>query len=780
MGISQIESKHSMLLAVISVIFLVTHAGAVQLSAPLPASNAPDAEKVAYLASCMNIDSEFVSPDVLAAYSGALARLEAGTMSKRKACWLAPGEAGDLGWTYEEFNAHSAVSNCFKAPADIVASVTPEQSVGEIARLIEAEGCEIIFAISFEFIGALFHAVPTYPDVLFVAPIPIDELTVFANFRGYAINGFEGSYLTGFVSQLHASGDSIGGVWTQRIVTELQTAATAYFGIQDATEASGQPEKQFSLYYINSFDSVDKSVFSTVDLIEKHGASHIITSVDRYEPQLEVRARGLTSTGSIGNMGDYVGPSTLASLWLRWDVACVHAYSMALQNAGDSSVGWGATPYPMPCSAWTGAISPGTLSSAISEEHREMVLDRYRQMRAHPFASFALWCGERVEPLLHDGESLDEFGCMNFGQVFSIDRVHPGIVDLGDYEIELEEVTMGSGMKVAIYVICSFVVVTCLITGAILVWKRECTAIHYASTPFCVIIVLGGVISTCGAFLLAADDTTSLCQSWIPVIFMGFFVLASALLAKSWRLWVLMKNAANFKCVSLDNKTLMIYCSVGLALGLVLILIWRFADPTELESKRSCDYTVNQEDVNLGVLQGSGDCLEDLEKYEYQEQCSFNTTNYAIMLSMGVCLYIAVFFSMLFSYLTKESFLKVIYEGNSIFMAAFSTCIVTLFVVMFVVLAKDDYFALKIVICIGTNAIVLLFMIFLFSYRIFVVLTGKGEGARHFEMANITRHGVSTMRRTNGTNDASTALSNSTTSSSSITSTTSPRLGAIG
>jgi basic membrane lipoprotein Med (substrate-binding protein (PBP1-ABC) superfamily) len=716
----------------------------VQLSSPPPDSTAPDSELVSYLASCMNVDPEFVGIDVLVSYRGALARLESGQIASKKACWLAPGEAGDLGWTFEEFNARSAVSNCFKAPTDIVASVTPEEAVPVIAQLIESSGCEVIFAISFEFIGALFHAVPTYPDVLFVAPVPVDELIAFPNFRGYAINGFEGSYLTGFVSQLHAPGDIIGGVWTQRIVTELQTAATAYFGIQDAAAASGQPAKQFELYYINSFDSVDKSVFSTRDLIEERGALHVITSVDRYEPQLEVRSRGLTSTGSIGNMGDYVGPSTLASLWLRWDVACVHTYAMALQHSGDAEVGWGETPYPLPCNSWTGAISPGTLSSAISDEHREMVLNAYRALRAHPFASFALWCGERVEPLLQDGEELDENGCMNFGQIFSIDRVHPEIVDLGDYEIELEEVTMNSGMKAGIYAACSIVAAACLFTGAIIILKRNRTAIHYASMPFCMIIVFGGLVSVSGAFLLAANDTKSLCQTWTAVIFMGFFVLASALLAKSWRLWYLMSSAEKLKRVNLDNKTLMIYCSVGLVLGLVMTMLWRFIEAPELRTKRSCDYSPSAEDIEFGVLQGDGDCLDDLEKYEYQEQCHFSTASYAVLVVMSVILYGAVLASLTFSRMTKNRFLNVLYEGNSIFMSAFSTAIVTLFVVMFIILAKDDYFALKTVICIGTCVIVFLFMAFLFFYRIYIVLAKKGDGSKHFENTNITR-GMSSM-----------------------------------
>lgn len=750
----------------ISVLALLSACAAVQLSSPLPDSTAPDAELISYLASCMNVDPEFVGVDVLAAYRGALSRLETGEVVARKACWLAPGEAGDLGWTFEEFNARTAVSNCFKAPSDIVASVTPEDSVAVITELVEQSGCEVVFAISFEFIGALFHAVPTYPDVLFVAPVPVDELITFPNFRGYAINGFEGSYLTGFVSQLHAPGEKIGGVWTRRIVTELQTVATAYFGIQDAAAASGQSAKEFEVYYINSFDNVDKSVFSTRQLIDDQGASHIITSVDRYEPQLEVRSRGLTSTGSIGNMGDYVGPSTLASLWLRWDVACVHTYAMAMQNAGDASVGWGATPYPLPCNAWTGAISPGTLSSAISDEHREMTLDAYRALRAHPFASFALWCGERVEPLLHEGESLDENGCMNFGQIFSIDRVHPGIVDLGDYEIGLEEVTMNSGMKAGIYTACSIVAAACLFTGAILLMKRDRTAIHYASLPFCMIIVFGGLVSASGAFLLAANDTESLCQTWTAVIFMGFFVLASALLAKSWRLWHLMSRADKFKRVNLDNKTLMIYCSVGVAVGFILIMLWRFIDAPELRTKRSCDYSPSAEDVEFGVLQGDNDCLEDLEKYEFQEQCHFSTASYAVLVVMSVILYGAVLASLVFSRMTKNRFLNVLYEGNSIFMAAFSTAIVTLFVVMFIVLAKDDYFALKTVICIGTCVIVFLFMAFLFFYRIYIVLAKKGDGAKHFENTNITRSGNTSMRSSGvGSKMSSTGFNGSSSSS---------------
>lgn len=512
----------------------------VQMSNPPPSHDAPDQDFINYLSTCAEIDPRQISPQLLSNYRTAIQSLFMGGRLP-KVCWMAPGEANDLGWSYQEFKAVNVVHYCFGAEAIMKSSVTQDQALEVMESLIVNENCQVLFPTSFEFIGAIDVLAPLYPDIIFVSPVPVTASFTQPNVRTFAINGYEGMYLMGYLTQQMNTKSDIGGVTSAYIVTELQGAYAYWVGIQDAAAETGTEPKTWHLWFTESFSDVDKAVFATQDLIERFDIDHVSQTVDPYEPQVWLRENGYTGTGTIADMGLFVGETTLGSLHVRWDIAGLNAYSMLVASGGFM---W-TNPDPfLPCNAWIGGINYGTLSPLVPDEVVERVIAKYAFFQSSPYASYSIWCGANVEPLLQPGQSLDENGCMSFDQIFSISIVHPGIDHLGAYVIDLNEVTLSEGIQIVEGVLLGLSILILGVWSIVFFIYKNTTLMKLSSFKMTMISLLGCLISLIGLSLYIPDANDVLCRGAIIMYAIGFYTLYSALASRIYG-FMLIKKAIN-------------------------------------------------------------------------------------------------------------------------------------------------------------------------------------------------------------------------------------------
>jgi hypothetical protein len=457
---------------------------------------------------------------------------------------------------------------------------------------------------------------------MFVAPVPIPETGILDNVRTFAINGYEAMYIMGYLSQLMDTTHDIGGVTSLHIVTELQGAFAYWAGLQDAADEDGVEPKNWHLWFTDSFSDVDKAVFATQNLVETFGVNHVSQTVDPYEPQVWLRKQGHTGTGVIADMGLFAGEHTIGSQMVRWDIAGLNTYSLLLLNGG---TGWGNVPIFLPCNAWIGSITFGTLSSLVPHDVQTRVRTKYAFLQSSPFATFSLWCGDRVLPLLQPNQTLDENGCMNFEQIFSISVVHPGIDYLGTYEIPLEDIILSDGVKIAAGALTGISMLLAIICMIVFTIKRSTQLISLSSYFMTMISLFGCIISLIGVILYIPDPNDGLCRGSAAMYAIGFYITFGSFASKIYGFSMIKKGSDKFKRVNVRFVDVIWVAIVTLILGLAFT-IWYLA-------------------INNATTTLTHNDTSELDKYQIRDICNVSddgTIAIAFMLGYGILLVLVV------------------------------------------------------------------------------------------------------------------------------------------
>jgi simple sugar transport system substrate-binding protein len=87
---------------------------------------------------------------------------------KIKAAWIYVGPVGDFGWSYMHDIGRKYVQELFKdwLETTYVESVSEEKLIETVDRLV-AEGYNVIFTTSFEFMDKTIEAAKKYPNIIF-------------------------------------------------------------------------------------------------------------------------------------------------------------------------------------------------------------------------------------------------------------------------------------------------------------------------------------------------------------------------------------------------------------------------------------------------------------------------------------------------------------------------------------------------------------------------------------------------------------------------------------
>jgi hypothetical protein len=92
------------------------------------------------------------------------------------------------------------------------------------------------------------------------------------------------------------------------------------------------------------------------------------------------------------------------------------------------------------------------------------------------------------------------------------------------------------------------------------VLKFSNTPVFRLASPYSLIIILIGlVLFTSGALFYVARPNTALCQLRYWTYYVGLSLCYSALIAKTWRVWMVFKEASSLRKMVITNQRLMVY-----------------------------------------------------------------------------------------------------------------------------------------------------------------------------------------------------------------------------
>jgi len=127
-----------------------------------------------------------------------------------KAGFIYVGPIGDYGWTNAHDGARRIVDDEFPWLTTIYVESVPEGDVGPtIDRLVNDEGCNVIFTTSFGFMDGTFAAAQKYPDVIFAH---CSGFTRAPNMATYMADFYQVYYLNGLAAGALSKTGKIGYV----------------------------------------------------------------------------------------------------------------------------------------------------------------------------------------------------------------------------------------------------------------------------------------------------------------------------------------------------------------------------------------------------------------------------------------------------------------------------------------------------------------------------------------------------------------------------------------
>jgi len=112
-------------------------------------------------------------------------------------------------------------------------------------------------------------------------------------------------------------------------------------------------------------------------------------------------------------MGAFLGRRVLSTIWAGWSIPFIMVYA---DLASTNGTGWSDNGRISFSNVYIGSVGLGTRSIDVPDDVNAQLDTLTSQMQTSPFASwFIIWCGQRVQEILPEGQVLDN-GCMTLEQ----------------------------------------------------------------------------------------------------------------------------------------------------------------------------------------------------------------------------------------------------------------------------------------------------------------------------------------------------------------------------
>jgi len=557
----------------------------------LPPTGLNDNELDDYLRQCTHFDGKVVAPvrEAFRTASDYTRRYISNQEMPPSIGVLAPGPPNDLGWSYNLNLASQAMQNCLSVPWIMVDSVPEEESPLVMEGLIE-EGISIVFATSIEFVPYVGEVAVHHPNVLFVIPIPFPPYTEMVNVLSFSIALYEPAYLNGYMTGAMAAKlefEAVGliGAIHDSFVS-IQSVNAYFFGYQDGYSQSSNSSSLpvFLQIWADNHSERDPSIYSMRSLAAA-GAQIVGQTTDRYESQSWARDNGLLGTGSIGDMGAFLGRRILSTMWTSWSIPFIQAYA---NFASTNGTGW-ANRLGF-SNVYIGSLGLGTRSIDVPDDVNDQLDSLVAQMQSDPFASWLMvWCGQRVQQILPEGQVLNN-GCMTLEQSFMLDKLHPDIDSLGIIEIPVDTVTKSEGTIGGQIALSSLGIIVSVVVIIYVFVFKESAIIKLSGHIFTICAVIGLIVAYTGLILYSPDPDVTLCRASGALYALGYYIAFGFLCAKTYGFLLIRHDSELAKRKQRGIRHVIWIFALVFAIGALLVILWLSID------SEGADYLEWQED----------------------------------------------------------------------------------------------------------------------------------------------------------------------------------------
>jgi basic membrane lipoprotein Med (substrate-binding protein (PBP1-ABC) superfamily) len=729
--------------------------GTVVKSLNAPSPNSDRETYLEFYAQCSNVDPNFVVDKVLDQFIATLEWLNTlNGIEPFSVGWMAPGPANDLGWSYNLYLAAQAQQRCFGIKWFIEDEISSNDVINAMNRLID-RGVKLLMAASAEFVADVGTVAIENPEIMFVIPFPLEAYFNISNIRSVAMNVFETTYLTGYIAE-SMTPDSIpyiGELGAIHLFTEYQNQNAFLFGMQDAARDLGREPRTMVYWWTNSFSDPDKSLFAVQDITSNYDVHMVGQTPDRYESQLWLRDNGYHGSGATADMGQFLGSTVYASNHVRWDIPGLYIYGLLVSAGGEN---WGDTPLILPHNVWIGSLGPGTLSVEVPSDVKDRVSNIMTLMQTSPFASMFIWCGDRVAKILPEGEYLDNVtNCLTFPQLIGMEKLHPDILDLGDFVIPIETITRTVGVKIFESILVGITIILTFVFMVVFMINRNSTVIKLSSVTMTMLSLFGALVSLVALALYIPDSTAPLCRSTISMYLFGYYLIYSAFMSKIFGFGLIRYYTSKLKERRVSFINVVWIAILCFAIGSGFIIWWLAAD-------------------NIGSQILTGETTSELDTYEIREVCALSDSGIIAIgfcAGYGILLIIAVLIG---SHVLGRNYLNEWKaDGRRMIITCWSTLVCTAIGLTLVLSLTDNQDTLEILVFLLAWLVILSVLVFYNGPKLWILLfRSNSKEAKNFNMYNRRAFNASS------NSNQSTSLNNSTGTRaiSTISSNQSPRL----
>mmetsp|Transcript_24890 Transcript_24890/g.62500 ORF Transcript_24890/g.62500 Transcript_24890/m.62500 type:complete len:820 (+) Transcript_24890:396-2855(+) len=147
-----------------------------------------------------------------------------------------------------------------------------------------------------------------------------------------------------------------------------------------------------------------------------------------------------------------------------------------------------------------------------------------------------------------------------------------------------EENDLSLVMRIVIIVLCAIALALSVFFAVFLAVQWRNQHFVYGNRIFMVVQLLGGVLTFCGAIVLASDITDATCQVTTWLFAVGIFLIYLALILRAVHVYYLVAAAMKFSQRRLTHLQVMIALVVAMLPVLVVLVVWQVVDPFEAKA----------------------------------------------------------------------------------------------------------------------------------------------------------------------------------------------------
>lgn len=324
-------------------------------------------------------------------------RVEVPVERKLKAGFVYVGPVGDFGWTFGHDRGRKYAAQRLPWLDTVFIESVPEPEAGGAIDRLVAEGANVIFTTSFGFMDPTIEAAKKHPNVLFEHCSGFKRAP---NVGTYFAEFYQLYYLNGMAAGAVTKTNKLGYVAAHPIPEVIRHINAFVLGAK-----SVNPDIEATVVWLFSWFDPGKTREATVGLVETKNADVVAYTEDtpttlQVAQEYTDRGRPVWSFSHYSEMMQYGPKAHLTGQIVNWGVMYEQILAKAYAGAWSSEDLWWRIGDMMPIrwrqpperstaeKADGSAVNLAPLSPAIPSNVRQLILQRYEEMKELMFEPF--------------------------------------------------------------------------------------------------------------------------------------------------------------------------------------------------------------------------------------------------------------------------------------------------------------------------------------------------------------------------------------------------------